>query len=1097
MKFPENPNLRLAVVTGVLCLTFVTVLSVWKTPKQVAAQNAQAPPAVAGEPSTSANAASPANTPPTASQPATAAGAANSVSVASGAAAAAAPAPGQPGIAPGVNSPPPVGQPTISPAPAVPPGANVPSTGQPAAAIPPNVPGGFPPGAFPPGNPSDSEPDASGEIQVSFQGANIEMIVQWLAKISGKSVVKHPRVQCQLTIVSSKKLPQRDAINLVYRAMAMEGFTTIESSKSILIVPEGQEPKMSPELMTSAQSEMPEGRQRLIKIFQLEHIRPSEFKDRIKGVLSEKASVETDDAANKLMVTDYTDNLRLLTELLPELDVSSVPDTVIEIFPLKYSEAEDLSALLNLVLNERPAPPAASRSSGPPSPGGPMPGGPPSMGGGPPGGGGGSAAAPQGPQQIRLWPDKTANRLIVTTPKTRLAEVQKLIGILDVEKPADLAVRVIPLKHVNASDLVKEIAPLYQKIGGRSLKETIEVTANNRSNSLIIMSSELNFKAIEKLVASLDTEDAQEKALQTFPLQNADAEDVATQLQDLYSEQDQNSRYGYYFYSPFDQKKGQKMNVVADRRRNTVIVQAPPASLPGIGQMIKALDEPVPNNTLAPKIFPLKFVSAVDIEDVLNELFLKKTEQRRSYWDYYSELETTSRDVGRLYGKVRITSEPYSNSIIVTSNSPESLEAVEDVLKQLDVPTQAGETTLRVGLKFAQAVTVASSINILFARGGSPLLRPAPQQGNPGDPRGQQQSGGSSQTGFELEKEAKEEAYFPWLGGNQESSRPGDSRNSVRPVSDLVGRVRVVPDRRTNSLLITSNVHYFPQVIKLVNELDAPTAQVLIEAKIIEVSTDFRDRLGVRWSPDGGQTYDLEDLDNSVMPNAKVGQREVFAGSPVANSLRTGILDASVELDVLIQFLRKTTDAAVLAEPQINVSDNELGKLFVGAQVPFIYNSLNTQEGGRNDAFTYKDVGIILEVTPHINNAEDVALKIRAESSNIRNGQTVLGGAIIDTRNFRTDVLVKSGQTLILGGIIQREESDTIRKVPLLGDIPWLGWAFKKKDKVSREVELMVFLRPRITRTPEQVQALVEEVEKNSPRLKHWREKSSKPETPK
>src|SRR5436190_15846793 len=106
---------------------------------------------------------------------------------------------------------------------------------------------------------------ATNDIQLSFQGANIDAVVQWLAKTTGKSVVKHPKVQCQLTIVSSKKLSQRDALNLVYRALALEGFAAIETSKSILLVPEGQEPKTSPELIGS-QTELPTGRQRLMKI---------------------------------------------------------------------------------------------------------------------------------------------------------------------------------------------------------------------------------------------------------------------------------------------------------------------------------------------------------------------------------------------------------------------------------------------------------------------------------------------------------------------------------------------------------------------------------------------------------------------------------------------------------------------------------------------------------------------------------------------------------------------------------------------------------------------------------------------------------------
>ena len=177
-----------------------------------------------------------------------------------------------------------------------------------------------------------TEPEkASEDIQLSFQGANIEVIVQWLAQTTGKSVVKHPRVQCQLTIVSSKKLPPRDAINLVYRGLALEGFTAVESSNSILIVPEGQEPKMSPELVGASRSDIPEGRQRLVKIFALKHIQAVDLKEKVRAVLSEKATIEVEERANQVIVTDYNENLRLLAELIKELDVSSVSDSVIEI----------------------------------------------------------------------------------------------------------------------------------------------------------------------------------------------------------------------------------------------------------------------------------------------------------------------------------------------------------------------------------------------------------------------------------------------------------------------------------------------------------------------------------------------------------------------------------------------------------------------------------------------------------------------------------------------------------------------------------------------------------------------------------------------
>jgi general secretion pathway protein D len=394
-------------------------------------------------------------------------------------------------------------------------------------------------------------------------------------------------------------------------------------------------------------------------------------------------------------------------------------------------------------------------------------------------------------------------------------------------------------------------------------------------------------------------------------------------------------------------------------------------------------------------------------------------------------------------------------------------------------------------LKFAKASTVANSINILFARGGSPPIRPVAQPGQQGAPaqQQQQQQGAATQSNFELEQDAKEDTYYPWLGGQPENLRSADGRNTIRQVSDLVGRVRVVSDQRSNCLLVSANLHLIPQVMKLIEELDAPTPQVLIEAKIVEVSTDFLDRLGVRWSPNGGATFTAEDLDNSIIAKTKTDYAKEFGGQSAVlldtlHSMRSGLIVGNVNLDFLVQFLRKTTDATLLGEPQINVADNEIGKLFVGQQVPFIERSQSTDVGALNQTFSYKNVGVILEVTPHINTSGDVALKIRAESSAIVPGQTLFGGAILDTRNFKTDLTVRDGQTAVLGGIIQRQESDTLRKTPLLGSIPGLGWVFKKRDKTRREVELMVFLRPKIVRTMEEAQNLMDELEKRVPLIK-------------
>jgi len=363
--------------------------------------------------------------------------------------------------------------------------------------------------------------------------------------------------------------------------------------------------------------------------------------------------------------------------------------------------------------------------------------------------------------------------------------------------------------------------------------------------------------------------------------------------------------------------------------------------------------------------------------------------------------------------------------------------------------------------------------------------------------------GTATQAGYTLEQEVKEDGYYPWLGGQPDNPRSTDGRSSARSVSDLVGRVRAVADERSNGLLVSANVHFFPQVLKLIEDLDAPTAQVLIEARLIEVSTDYLDKLGVRWSPNGSQVFTADDYDNSILAHGGGQYQQGFGGKSTVNnpsgastasvplaqtlaSLRSGVLDSTISMDFLVQFLRKTTDARVLAEPQINIRDNETGRLFVGQKVPTLTASQNSGSIGLSQSFVYMDVGVILEVTPHINNKGDVELRIHAESSTVVPGQTVLGGVVIDSRAFKTYLTAKNGQTLVLGGIIQKQQSNTLRKTPILGDIPAVGWAFKKKDKTIHDVELMVFMRPRITRTAEEAKGLLDDVYQRVPSVKDW-----------
>lgn len=903
-------------------------------------------------------------------------------------------------------------------------------------------------------------------IQLSFEGVDVGFLVKWLAEFTGKSIVKHKEVQCQLTILSPERLPRAEALRLVYRALELEGFSVVETDTVLMILPVAKARELRPEIV-NGQDEL-RGSRIVVKLVQLEHVTPDSIQSRLKAVLSGGAKVDIDAEAGTILITDTADNVALADELIEQLDQDNSSASSTEVVPLEHAKAEQLVPILEAVFARN----AGAAPQQKPNPKQPKP-----------------PQAPAGGIKIKFIADTVSNRIVITAPPTRMDEIKDLIQTLDQEKPADVRVRVIDLEHVDAAELVREISPMYQKLRGQAFKDSIEISAHSRSNKLIVLSGSSNFEAIEKLVQSLDVPHGKNQEMRTVVLEHADAEEITEHMTQLFEDSDTGRDSYYYYRYAYDSDSAKdKVRFVADRRRNAVIIIGPKGTLDQVEEMVKALDDPVQTSSLIPRIFRLQYVSAFDVEELLDELFQKKTRER-SYYYYDQPREYEDRDIGKLYGKVRVTSEFYTNSLIVSANSEEAFKAVKDIIDQLDQPTKTGDTTRMVRLRYAKSVTLANNLNIIFAQAGAPPRQgrnQRNQQNNNNRPQNNNAVAGGT-TSFELEEEVQENEYFPWLGSAQQGGGRGTRGTQLqRPVSDLVGKVRVVPDARTNSLLISCNAHLIPEILQVVEQLDVPTAQVMIEATIVEVSSDFRDRLGIRWSPNGDAIFNQEDLDMSFLGSGSANYSEVFAGSALQDAVRTGILDSGARIDLLVQFLSKETGAKVKAEPRINVADNERGKLFIGSRVPFISGSLSTPEGGRSDSFDYIDVGIILEVTPHINDDGEVALRVRVESSQIRPGETLFGGAIIDTRNYRTDLTIQDRETLILGGIIQKESSEVERKVPLLGDIPLLGYLFKKVEAVEREVELMVFLKPRITRTPAEVRKLLEQERTRTPRIEAW-----------
>jgi general secretion pathway protein D len=240
----------------------------------------------------------------------------------------------------------------------------------------------------------------------------------------------------------------------------------------------------------------------------------------------------------------------------------------------------------------------------------------------------------------------------------------------------------------------------------------------------------------------------------------------------------------------------------------------------------------------------------------------------------------------------------------------------------------------------------------------------------------------------------------------------------------------------------------------MVDSLDRPGRQVLISAILASVSVDDASALGLRWS---SQTITPTRGDNSVsLTNGFQGSNTNFADSLFDSS----VLQSNLNLNVLLQALAEKTAVSVLSEPKIFTSDNQEATFFDGQDIPFVSDSQLTDQGTRNQTFDYKAVGIALRARPRITVNGDVDLRVNVELSSIAPGQTIDDSLIVNRRETTTQLIIKDRQTVVISGLLRQEDSDIVRKVPLLGDIPVLGLLFKSKERAKTNSELLIFITP-------------------------------------
>ncbi len=262
-------------------------------------------------------------------------------------------------------------------------------------------------------------------------------------------------------------------------------------------------------------------------------------------------------------------------------------------------------------------------------------------------------------------------------------------------------------------------------------------------------------------------------------------------------------------------------------------------------------------------------------------------------------------------------------------------------------------------------------------------------------------------------------------------------------------------DERTNSVVVRAAAPLLQNIDELIKGWDVQPKQVLIIAKILEVTLDKNQKFGIDWeykSPDTAKKGDPAQIDLKGAFPVNLTDGGIF---------QIGTLNSD-DYQITLEMLESHTDTEVLSSPRVVVIDDHEANILVGSEEPYITTSTDPDTGWVYEETKFKSVGLKLVVTPKIDEDNYITMKIHPEVSSARRVPEVDNALAIDTTQADTTMMVKDGETIVLGGLMKDIKSNTEKKIPILGDIPILGWLFRSTEKEIKKTEIIVFITPHI-----------------------------------
>jgi len=473
--------------------------------------------------------------------------------------------------------------------------------------------------------------------------------------------------------------------------------------------------------------------------------------------------------------------------------------------------------------------------------------------------------------------------------------------------------------------------------------------------------------------------------------------------------------------------------VISYPATNLLIVTDVLSNINRLLQIIREID--VEENVSEIVVIPLDNATASDVAQTLDTIFEGST-TRRSVTTPSTRRRAASQappeEMGPALGEVKIIADERTNSLIVIASAYDA-EKVRSLVAILDKEIPRGSGNINV--YYLQHANAEELTAVLTA-----LPKTAPD-------------------------------------------KPAEAGKA--PV--ISKEVQIVADKATNSLVITADKADFAVLEDVITKLDIPRRMVYLEALIMEVNAEKDFEVGVEWVGAFEQSFFGDDQgvvfggyrasDQSVLPS--------FEDPTLPKGFSMGMISEFIEINgqlfpsltAILNAYKDDSDVHIISTPQILTTDNEEAEISVGENVPYITSKQQNTTGNDFSNYEYKDVGVTLKITPQINQQNIVKLQVYVEVIKLKNEAVALATNTPTTfkRTAQTTVIVQDNNTLVLGGIVGDDIQDRVTKIPLLGDIPLLGYLFKTESQSVDRVNLYIFLTPRIIRNPTEALAVTKE----------------------